>query len=110
MSDQRTMSVRRRAFLGASAAAGASLLLPRRLFAAPKPIGFVYVGPKLDYGYNYSMDQGRLYVEKTLGVKTLSQENVPESAQVIRVMEKMIQAGCEIIFPTSYGYLDHAIE
>lgn len=100
----------RRTFLATSAAAGASVLVPRRVFAAPKPIGFVYVGPRLDYGYNFSMDQGRAYVEKTLGVKTMSQENVPESAQVMRVMEKMIQAGCEIIFPTSYGYLDHAID
>jgi basic membrane protein A len=103
-------SIRRRTLLGTGLALGATLALPRRVFAAPKPIGFIYVGPKLDYGYNYSMDQGRLHVEKTLGVKTLSQENVPESAQVVRVMEKMIQAGCEIIFPTSYGYLDYAIE
>jgi basic membrane protein A and related proteins len=102
--------MRRRTFLAASAAAGASSLLPRAGRAAPKPIGFIYVGPKMDYGYNYSMDQGRLFVEKTLGVKTISQENVPENAQVVRVMEKMIQAGCELIFPTSYGYLDHAIE
>src|SRR5690606_30250876 len=36
-------------------------------------------------------------------------ENIPESAEVTRVMEKMIRAGCEIIFPTSYGYLDYAI-
>ena len=63
----------------------------------------------MDYGYNYSMDQGRVYVEKKLNVKTLSQENVPVSAEVTRVMEKMIRGGCEIIFATSYGYLDYAI-
>jgi basic membrane lipoprotein Med (substrate-binding protein (PBP1-ABC) superfamily) len=100
----------RRAFVTGAAAAGASLAFSSRAHAEPKPIGFIYVGPKMDYGYNYSMDQGRAFVESTLKVKTLSQENVPESAEVTRVMEKMIRGGCEIIFATSYGYLDYAIE
>jgi basic membrane lipoprotein Med (substrate-binding protein (PBP1-ABC) superfamily) len=100
----------RRAFVTGAAAAGASLAFSGHAHAEPKPIGFIYVGPKMDYGYNYSMDQGRAFVESTLKVKTLSQENVPESAEVTRVMEKMIRGGCEIIFATSYGYLDYAIE
>jgi basic membrane protein A and related proteins len=100
----------RRSFLTLASALGASLAFPRVARAEPKPIGFIYVGPKLDYGYNYSMDQGRLFVEKTLGVRTLSQENVPETAEVTRVMEKMIRAGADIVFPTSYGYLDYALE
>ena len=100
----------RRDFLIGGAALAAGLTFAPRALAAPAPIGFIYVGPKMDYGYNYSMDQGRLHVEKTLKVKTMSQENIPETAEVSRVMEKMIRAGCEIIFPTSYGYLDYAIE
>jgi basic membrane lipoprotein Med (substrate-binding protein (PBP1-ABC) superfamily) len=100
----------RRELIAAGALAGAALLLPRAARAAGKPIGFIYVGPRMDYGYNYSMDQGRLFVEKTMKVKTLHQENVPETAEVTRVMEKMIRAGCEIIFATSYGYLDYAIQ
>jgi basic membrane protein A and related proteins len=106
----RTFTLDRRRFLTTTALSAAALALSRHAHADPKPIGFIYVGPKLDYGYNYSMDQGRLHVEKTLKVKTLSQENVPESAEVTRVMEKMIRSGCDIIFPTSYGYLDYAIE
>lgn len=100
----------RRSFIASGAALAASVAYSRRAHAEPKPIGFIYVGPKLDYGYNYAMDQGRQLVESTLKVKTLSQENVPETAEVTRVMEKMIRAGCEIVFPTSYGYLDYAIE
>ena len=100
----------RRTFVTGAAAAGAALAFTRVAHAEPKPIGYIYVGPKLDYGYNYSMDQGRAFVEQTLKVKTLSQENVPETAEVTRVMEKMIRGGCEIIFATSYGYLDYAIE
>jgi basic membrane protein A len=104
------LSLARREFLIGSAALTAGLAMAPRAFAAAAPIGFIYVGPRLDYGYNYSMDQGREYVEKTLKVKTMSQENISETAEVSRVMEKMIRAGCEIIFPTSYGYLDYAIE
>ncbi len=103
-------NISRRTLLGASAALGLSGLTPAAFAQSKKPIGFIYVGPKMDYGYNYSMDQGREYVSDALGVKTISQENIPESAEVTRVMEKMIRAGCEIIFPTSYGYLDYAIK
>lgn len=105
----RELRLSRRETLAGLGAAAVTLAAGRRARAAGKPIGFIYVGPKLDYGYNHSMDLGRQYVEKTLGVKTLSQENIPETAEVTRVMEKMIRAGCEIIFPTSYGYLDYAI-
>ena len=31
---------------------------------ADDKIGFIYVGPAADYGYNTSMDLGRQYVEK----------------------------------------------
>lgn len=78
--------------------------------ARAQTIGYIYVGPEKDYGYNTSHDLGRQYVEKQVpGVKTLHVENIPESAEVEKVMERMIQAGASIIFATSYGYLDHAI-
>lgn len=73
-------------------------------------LGYIYVGPEKDYGYNTSMDRGRLYVEKNLpGTKTLHVENVPETAEVEKVMERMIRSGASVIFATSYGYLDYAI-
>ena len=55
----------RRSFLATSAALAATLAYSRRAHAEAKPIGFIYVGPRLDYGYNYSMDQGRQFVEST---------------------------------------------
>lgn len=73
-------------------------------------IGYIYVGPEKDYGYNTSMDVGRQYVEQKLpGTKTLRVENVPETAEVEKVMERMIRSGASVIFATSYGYLDYAI-
>jgi basic membrane lipoprotein Med (substrate-binding protein (PBP1-ABC) superfamily) len=79
--------------------------------AAADKIGFIYVGPAADYGYNMSMDLGRIHVEKTLdGVTTTAFEAIPETAEVERVMERLINTGHNMIFATSYGYLDHAIK
>ena len=90
----------------------ASTLLATSISAmAETRVGFVYVGPKSDYGYNYAQDQGRLYLEENLDdVETVYFENIPENADVQRVMERMIRSGVDIVFPTSYGYLDHALK
>lgn len=89
--------------------AGLSLIAGTAM-AADTKIGFIYVGPPADYGYNYSMELGRQHVEETLpDVETTYFDSIPESAEVERVMERLISTGHEIIFATSYGYLDHAI-
>jgi basic membrane lipoprotein Med (substrate-binding protein (PBP1-ABC) superfamily) len=74
-------------------------------------VGFLYVGPVDDYGYNYAADQGRLAMAKDLSatVETVSAENVPEDANAERVMEQMIKDGATIIFPTSYGHFGPAV-
>ncbi|MCX6022283.1 MAG: BMP family ABC transporter substrate-binding protein, partial [Chloroflexi bacterium] len=103
----------------AAAAGGAAPAAPAAPAAAAKGIqlkpgeklkvGFLYVGPKDDYGYNQAADQGRVAMEKKLGnVETVFAENVPENAEAERVMEQMIRGGAKIIFPTSYGHLDSA--
>jgi basic membrane protein A and related proteins len=73
-------------------------------------IGFLYVGPKNDYGYNQAAYQGSLAVKKAFpNARVLEAENVPETAEAERVMEKMIRDGASIIFPTSFGHLDPAL-
>ncbi len=69
---------------------------------------FVYVGPIGDGGYTYQHDQGRLDVEKEFGdkVTTAYQESVPEGADAERVMTQMALSGCNIVFATSFGYMD----
>jgi basic membrane lipoprotein Med (substrate-binding protein (PBP1-ABC) superfamily) len=93
-----------------SAAPAATGAKPVAVKAGEKlKVGFLYVGPKNDYGYNFAADQGRQYVDKALPwVETVFAENVPENAEAERVMEQMIQQGAKIIFPTSYGHLDPA--
>jgi basic membrane lipoprotein Med (substrate-binding protein (PBP1-ABC) superfamily) len=74
-------------------------------------VGFLFVGPRDDFGYNQAADQGRQALEKNLSyVETIYQENVPENAEAERVMEQMIRQGAKIIFPTSYGHLDPAMK
>jgi basic membrane lipoprotein Med (substrate-binding protein (PBP1-ABC) superfamily) len=73
-------------------------------------IGFLYVGPKNDYGYNQAAYEGSLAIKKAMpNVKLLQAENVPETSEAERVMEKMIRDGATIIFPTSFGHLDPAL-
>lgn len=73
-------------------------------------VGFIFVGTKDDYGYNQAAYQGSVAVEEAFpDLKVLRAENVPETAEAERVMEQMIQEGAKIIFATSYGHLDPAL-
>ncbi len=70
-------------------------------------VGFIYVGPTGDGGWSYAHDQGRLYIEEQLGVETIIKESVPETQEVEQVAASMIDQGCNIIFATSFGYMDY---
>lgn len=77
--------------------------------ASAKPItmGFIYVGPKDDYGYNQAHFEGKEGVSKVAGIKTVEQASVPETNEVQEVMLNMInQDGATVLFPTSFGYFD----
>ena len=72
-------------------------------------IGFIYVGPKDDFGYNEAAYQGSLAVAEAFpDVKILQAENVPETSEAEVVMEDMITQGADLIFATSYGHLEFA--
>ena len=68
---------------------------------------WVYVGPIGDGGWSYAHDQGRLYVEKNVpNVETTYIESVPEGADAERVIRDLAQKGYDVIFTTSFGYMD----
>ena len=72
-------------------------------------VGFIYVGPKDDFGYNQAAYEGSVAMEKEVGdVELLQAENVPETAESEQVMQDMIDKGAELIFATSYGHLEFA--
>ena len=92
-----------------SVALAAVLVLPG-IAAANLKVGFIYAGPKNDAGWYSAQDEGRLYLEKNMpGIETMVAENVPETADAERVMERMARAGAQVIFATSYGYFDKAV-
>ncbi|MBV7377864.1 BMP family ABC transporter substrate-binding protein [Maritimibacter dapengensis] len=77
----------------------------------PTKVGFIYIGPVGDGGWTYEHDQGRLAVEEEFGdaVETVYQENVPESADAERAITQMALSGADLIFTTSFGYMDPTI-
>ncbi|MDE1973852.1 MAG: BMP family ABC transporter substrate-binding protein [Hyphomicrobiales bacterium] len=91
---------------GSLMAAGSFLAAaPRPVFATPMTVGFIYEGSKDDFGWNQSHAVGARKIAKETGAKLVEQEKVPETADVERVMESMIQLdGAQVLFPTSFGY------
>jgi len=70
-------------------------------------VGFVYVGPRDDYGYNQAHAEGAAALKKLPGVKVREEENVAETLDVQKTMESMINLdGATLLFPTSFGYFD----
>ncbi|KUF09803.1 BMP family ABC transporter substrate-binding protein [Pseudoponticoccus marisrubri] len=93
------------------ASAALALTLGQAAAAQDVTAGFIYVGPVGDGGWTYEHDQGRLAVEEHFGdqVKTIYQESVPEGADAERAITQMALSGADIIFTTSFGYMDPTI-
>ncbi len=74
-------------------------------------VAFVYVGPVGDGGWTYAHDLGRQELAKLPFVKkTQYIESVPEGADATRVITNLAQKGYNLIFTTSFGYMDPTIE
>jgi basic membrane protein A and related proteins len=71
-------------------------------------VGFIYIGPTGDHGWTYRHDIGRQQVEEAFGdkVETSYVEGVQEGPDAERVMRAMALQGTDIIFATSFGYMD----
>ena len=98
-------------FLSASLIFAVMVLNANLAISADYKVGFIYIGPPGDHGWNYQHDVGRKAVDEAFGgkVETVFQENVPESADAERVMTQMALAGADMIFATSFGYMDPVI-
>ncbi len=73
-------------------------------------VGFVYVSPVGDAGYSYAHDQGRLALEAMGGVRTSFVESVAEGQDAERVITTMARKGYDVIFATSFGYMDPTLK
>lgn len=80
--------------------------------ADPLKVGFVYVGPVGDFGWTYAHDQGRKLVEETFGdkVKVTYVENVAEGPDAERIIRQLAQEGNELIFTTSFGFMNPTVK
>jgi simple sugar transport system substrate-binding protein len=74
-------------------------------------VGFIYVGPVGDGGWTFHHDEGRKAVEEHFGdkVETVFQESVPEGADGERAITQMALQGADLIFTTSFGFMDPTI-
>jgi basic membrane protein A len=74
-------------------------------------VGFVYLGPVGDLGWTFQHDVGRKKMMDTLGdrVDTTYLENVPESADAERSLEQLARSGHQLIFATSFGYMEQTL-
>lgn len=78
----------------------------------PLKVGFVYVGSIGDFGWTYQHDQGRLAVEEAFGdrVETTFVESVSEGPDSERVIRQLAASGHDLIFTTSFGFMDSTIK
>jgi basic membrane protein A len=77
----------------------------------PLKVAFVYVTPIGQAGWTFQHDLGRQEMERALGaaVKTTVVEDVAEGADAERVMRDLASQGHQLIFATSFGYLEPAL-
>ena len=76
-------------------------------------VGFVYVGPTGDAGWTYSHDEARKYVVDQLGsdkVETSYVESVAEGADAERVIRNLAAKKHDLIFTTSFGYMNPTLK
>jgi basic membrane protein A and related proteins len=71
-------------------------------------VAFIYVDPVGDTGWSYEHDLARKELERVLGakVKTTYVESVPATADAERVIRQLAVAGNQLIFTTSFGYME----
>ncbi|MDL2306549.1 BMP family ABC transporter substrate-binding protein [Desulfovibrio sp. OttesenSCG-928-C06] len=73
-------------------------------------LGFVYVSPVGDAGWSYAHDLARQALAEQEGISAFYMESVPEGADSERVILNMARKGYDIIFTTSFGYMDPTIK
>ncbi len=108
-------STTRRMTLALLAAGAAAMIAPagaQPKAGEPLKIGFVYVSPIGDAGWTFQHDTGRKEMEKALGAKVTTKyiENVPEGADAERVIRELAATGHNLIFTTSFGYMNPTIK
>ncbi len=74
----------------------------------PLKIAFAYIGPVGDGGWSFAHDNARKALEKEFGDKIVTTyvESVPESADAERVLRDFVGQGNQMVFGTTFGYME----
>lgn len=76
-------------------------------------VGFVYIGDTVDKGYTYAHEQGTQAMQEALGLREdqiLRKTNVNEDSSCEAALRDLVEAGCQIIFGNSFGYMEYMAE
>ncbi|MCR9134479.1 MAG: BMP family ABC transporter substrate-binding protein [Alphaproteobacteria bacterium] len=92
--------------------AAAVLSLAAGAAQAATKICFVYVGSKTDGGWTQAHDIGRQELQNHFGdkIETPYLENVAEGPDAERAIERFARSGCELVFTTSFGFMDPTLK
>lgn len=75
-------------------------------------IGFVHITDPSDMGYTYNHDEGTKGMVAALGLsddQIVNKYNTTESAECETAINELIEAGCNMIFCTSFGFESYAL-
>lgn len=78
----------------------------------PFKVGFIYIGATSDKGWSYAHNEGRKAMMANLGMSEEDApyiETVPENADAATAIETLVKKGCNLIFTTSFGYMDYTL-
>lgn len=76
-------------------------------------VGFIFIGDVSDKGYTYAHYQGLLEMQEALGLRDdqiIYKTNIAEDAACDTAIQELVEAGCQIIFGNSYGYMSFMAE
>ena len=76
-------------------------------------VGFVHISDPSDMGYTYNHDLGTQEMQEALGLsddQIINKYNVAEDASCDTALRELVDAGCNIIFATSFGFEDYVVE
>ena len=78
----------------------------------PLKIAFAYIGPVGDGGWSFAHDNARKALEKEFGDKIVTTyvESVPESADAERVLRDFVGQGNQMVFGTTFGYMETMVK
>ena len=75
-------------------------------------LGFIYIGDASDKGYSYTHIAGAQKMQEELGLRDdqiVSKYNISEDAACEVAINELIDAGCNVIFGTSFGFESYMV-